>query len=83
MLQKDFESLLRKHLKYLPESDFLDADRALQDYGLDSMASVSLLLEIEDTYDIVMPDKYLVEATFSTAHALWNVVEQLRRGDSL
>jgi acyl carrier protein len=78
MLDPAFEALLRKHVKYLSNTQPLDEDHLLQEYGLDSLASVNLLLDIEDTYDIVMPDKYLVEATFSTAHALWNVIEQLR-----
>lgn len=79
MLDTKFEQLLHQHLKYLPPSEPVDEDRMLEDYGFDSLAAVSLLLEIEDTYDIVMPDKYLVGNTFSTARTLWEVVEQLQR----
>lgn len=78
MLDPEFEGLLRKHIKYLSISQSLDEHSQLKEYGLDSIASVNLLLDIEDTYDIIMPDKYLVEATFSTAYALWNVIEQIR-----
>lgn len=83
MLNPEFESLLRRHLKYLPASDPLDEEHQLQDYGLDSMEAVSLLLEVEDTYDIVVPDKYLVEATFSTARYLWSIIEEQRNGATI
>lgn len=78
MLDPEFEQLVRRHLPYLAASAPLDEEGQLQDYGLDSLAAVSLLLEVEDAYEIVVPDQYLVEATFSTARFLWNIVQELR-----
>lgn len=83
MLDEEFEVLLRKHLKYLSPSEAIVRDRLLKEYGLDSMESINLLLDIEDTYTIVMPEEYLTEETFSTAFALWKVVEQLRNDSTL
>ncbi len=78
MINQEFEQLLRQHLKYLPPSAALDDKYLLKDYGLDSMAAIDLLLDIEDTYNIMMPEEYLTEETFSTAYDLWKVVERLR-----
>jgi len=79
MLNENFENLLRQRLKYLPSDKPLDGNHPLKDYGLDSMEAVDLLLDIEDTYGIIMPDKYLTEETFSTAQALWETIEHLRQ----
>lgn len=78
MLNEQFENLLRHHLKYLPAGKPLAENQRLKDYGLDSMEAINLLLDIEDTYGVVMPDKYLTDETFSTAQALWAVIEHLQ-----
>ncbi len=74
----EFVEVLRPRLKYLRPAERLDPDAELRDLGLDSMASVSLLLDIEEAFDVMMPDEYLVEETFSTARALWTCVSGLR-----
>jgi acyl carrier protein len=70
--------VLRPRLKYLKPTDELDLDRDLRSLGLDSMASISLLLDIEEAFDITMPDEYLVEETFSTARSLWRAISSLK-----
>jgi acyl carrier protein len=57
----------------------LAVDIALKDYGLDSAATIDLLLDLEDTYGITMPDEYLSEETFATLSSLWHAVSQLRQ----
>ena len=75
-----FLNLLRSHLKYLKPGASLESDQQLKSLGLDSMAAVDLLLDIEDIYGVTLPDHFLTEETFSTARALWHVVEQLQNG---
>lgn len=72
-----FEQLLRRHLKYLKAGDELEADAELKPLGLDSMASLDLLFDIEDTFEVVMPDEYLNEQTFATGSALRAAVEKV------
>ncbi len=57
----------------------MSADIALKDYGLDSAVTIDLLLDLEDTYGITMPDEYLSEETFATLSSLWQAVSQLRQ----
>ncbi|WP_316195240.1 MULTISPECIES: phosphopantetheine-binding protein [unclassified Bradyrhizobium] len=77
--ERRFASLIIPHLKYHAADLELDPNSLLSEYGLDSAASIDLLLDIEDTYGITMPDRYLTEETFSTASSLWSAVSQLIR----
>ena len=72
-----FERLLRAHLKYLDDDADLDPDAELKSLGLDSMASLDLLFDIEDTFEVVLPDEYLNEETFATGRSLKAAVESV------
>ena len=74
-----FTQLVRRRLRYAPTNGDVAADIALKDYGLDSAATIDLLLDLEDTYGITMPDEYLSEQTFATLSSLWQAVSQLRQ----
>ena len=76
--EPQFIELVRNHLKYLKPDADLSMDAELKALGLDSMAAVDLLFDIEDNYGVTLPDRYLTEQTFSTTQALWKVVEDLR-----
>jgi acyl carrier protein len=67
-----FEEMLRSLAPMLGDEIHQDAD--LRDAGLDSMATVELLLRIEETYDIEVPNEFLTPQAFSSAAALWNMI---------
>jgi acyl carrier protein len=75
-----FEASLRAHLPLLAPDRPIVADLDLADSGLDSLATVSLLLELEDSFGVTFPDDQLVGATFETAGSLWLVVSRLVDG---
>lgn len=50
---KSFESILLSLLRGLSDDAPLNPDQDLASLGLDSMASVELLLNLEDTYEFV------------------------------
>jgi len=77
-----FEQLLKPHLPFAVDAS-LEWDDDLAALGLDSMSIVQLLADIEDTYDIELPDDILNEATFATAGSLWQVLAGLLPADSL
>jgi acyl carrier protein len=77
--EAQFVAILRNHLKYLRPDAELDLHQPLKPLGLDSMAAVDLLLDIEDAYGVTLPDKYLTEQTFSTSATLWSVISGLRQ----
>ena len=41
------------------------------------MGSVELLLQLEFTYEVLVPDEALTKETFETPADLWRVVESL------
>lgn len=81
-MEEKFIELVKRHLKHVDANCTFDANASLKELGLDSISSIHLLIEIEDTYGITMSDEYLTDKTFSTASSLWNEVEKIRKGDA-
>lgn len=74
---EEFEILLRDFLPLLEPTQNLDADLRLADWGLDSLATVQVMLEIEDRYSISFPDEEVSADTFLTPQSLWNAISRL------
>ena len=72
----EFESTLRAHLPDLEPGERLNGDMQLVQYGLDSMGTVTLLVDLESALDLQFPDEALTPETFETVAVLW---EQARR----
>jgi acyl carrier protein len=69
-----FEDVLRRHLRFLQTGQKLEPAASLDTLGLDSMASVELLLDIEESFDIELPDEALTAETFATPQKLYEAV---------
>jgi len=80
MIDPSFLDLLRSHLRYLDPEAALPPSADLRALGLDSMAAVNLLLDIEDEFAVVLPDSALVAATFGSPETLWAAVVEAREG---
>lgn len=80
LVDASFVAILRSYLKYLPGDQALDPDAPLKGLGLDSMVAVSLLADIEDTFEVFLPDSALTADTFRTAAGLWSAVLAARGG---
>ena len=72
----EFEAILRAHLPLAQGGDIAPTARLL-DLGLDSLATVSLVVELEVELGLDLPDEILVPATFETAGNLWHAVKGL------
>lgn len=73
-LEMTLAELVRRRLKYLQREAVLDPNVLLKDYGLDSAAAIDLLLDLEDTFGVMMPDEYLTSETFATLNSLQSAV---------
>ena len=62
----EIEDVVRPHLKFLESGDALAPDQNLGEAGLDSMASIDLLLDIEDRFGLAIPDDLITEDSFSS-----------------
>jgi acyl carrier protein len=72
-----FLGVLRNYLRQVGDGDTLTMESNLYELGLDSMAAVNLLLELEETYQVIFPDALLTESTFETPLALKSAIVSL------
>ncbi|PIM73196.1 decarboxylase [Streptomyces sp. JV178] len=73
-----FEALLLEALPRLAAKGELRPDTSLKAAGLDSLAMVEVLVRVEETFGIAVPDSELMADTFATPASLWRVVAALR-----
>ncbi|MFG3015668.1 phosphopantetheine-binding protein [Streptomyces cinerochromogenes] len=78
-----FEKTLRVHLTLVPTEETIAPDLSLADHGLDSMATVSLILDLEEAFGVTIPDHLLTSSTFGTPAELWSAIASLTLGDSV
>ncbi|WP_198141527.1 acyl carrier protein [Micromonospora sp. ATCC 39149] len=75
ILDPGFEQILRRTVPLLDDGQ-LTPETDLMAAGLDSLAAVQLLAEIEATYEVVIPDEALLGDIFATPGDLWHVVRR-------
>jgi acyl carrier protein len=76
-----YEDVLRQHLPLLDAGQQLHSGAVLVDLGLDSLGVIALLVDLEETFSVVIPDERLGQETFATAGSLWGVLAELYEGD--
>ena len=72
--------VIRKHLGFLRDEEPLPPDKSLRELGLDSLAAIDVLLDLEQTFCVVFPDQELTEETFRTAANIVGAVTRLTHG---
>lgn len=72
-----FEAVIRANVPILQADQPLQPSDSLYDLGLDSMGTIQLLLELEETFAVTFPDDALKPEVFATPGALWQVVHDL------
>lgn len=60
-----------------PEVDFQTEDKLIDGKILDSFDIVTIVAEINATYDVAIPAEELVPENFNSAAALWSLIERL------
>lgn len=64
-----------------PEVDY-DTELQLIDNGiLDSFDIITIISEIADTFDVVVPAKEIIPENFNSAQALWDMIVRLEDGE--
>ena len=75
-MTEEFIAIVRSRLPFLADDDPLLPGAILADLGLDSLQTVSLLLDLEDFLGISLPDSAVGDLeTFRTPQKLWDVVQ--------
>ena len=64
-----------------PEVDF-ETETHLVDNGiLDSFDIITVISEIADAFDVVVPAKEIIPENFNSAESLWAMIERLEDGE--
>lgn len=71
----EFETVVKSHLPWLDPNEALEPHQSLADQGLDSLATVSVLLDLEDTFSVRIPDELLTAFRFDTAASIWDLLQ--------
>jgi acyl carrier protein len=77
----EFQDILRPHLPFADAGE-LGGESELASLGLDSMSIVALLGDLEDSYDVELPDEIVNEETFATVGSLWAALAPLVHPDA-
>lgn len=60
-----------------PEVDYETCTNLIDGHYLDSLAILSLVAEIEEEFDVVIPTVEIVPNNFNSAKSLWTLIEKL------
>lgn len=77
LFRERFEQVLRRHLRLMATDEPIPVDGDLVSIGLDSAGMINLLLDLEETFAISVPDRLLTPETFRTRATLERVVATL------
>ena len=72
------EELLEILEEINPDVDYSTCTTLIDDHLLDSFAILSLVSEIEDTFDVEVSPAELIPANFNSAKSLWEMICRLK-----
>ncbi len=78
----NFETIVSSRLFDPPPPGRLDPALDLQAAGIDSLETIGLMVELESTFDVVLPDELLTIETFSSPSKLWSALESCLSGSA-
>jgi acyl carrier protein len=67
----DFTQVIRARCRLLSASSELPPDASLTSLGVDSLEMVELIVGLEDTFDIEIPQQLLTPEVFATPGTIW------------
>lgn len=64
-----------------PEVDYGTCDTLIDDHILDSFAILSLISDIEDTFDVTILPGEIIPANFNSAEAIWDLIQRMQENE--
>lgn len=74
----EFEQILRRHCPLADPARPIDAGASLALLGMESFEVLAMIVDIEDTFELTVPDTMLTGDQFATASSVWECVRVLR-----
>lgn len=78
MSAEKVREILTQHGRLSTSVDNLENDSDLYNAGLTSLATVGLMLALEEEFDVEFPDSMLSRKTFGSIEAIVDAVEELQ-----
>lgn len=75
------EKLLEILENIKPGVDYENTKTLIDDHYLDSLSILSLIAEIEDEFDVVVPTIEIVPENFNSVEAMMNLITKLQEED--
>lgn len=72
------EELLEILEEIEPSVDYKTCTTLIDDHYLDSLSIISLVAEIESTFDVQIPTVEIIPDNFNSAKALWDLISRLQ-----
>ena len=60
-----------------------DADKKLDELGIDSIGFISIIVKLEETYGVEFPDDKLIMSELDSAAEILNVMQEITKGDKV
>jgi acyl carrier protein len=76
-IARDIRAILREHGRLAVDVDALTDDNSLYDAGLTSHASVTLMLALEEWFDVEFPDRMLRRGAFASVTVIRDGIAEL------
>jgi diaminopimelate decarboxylase len=70
----EFEQILRRHCRFADPATPIDPAASLVLLGMESFQVLSMIVDIEDTFAVTVPDTMLTGDQFATAASVWRSV---------
>lgn len=61
-----------------PDVDYKTCTNLIDGHYLDSLSILSLIAELEDEFDVVIPTVEIIPANFNSAEAIWKMINRLQ-----
>jgi acyl carrier protein len=74
----DIRQIVLKHARLVGANDAIDDDADLYSLGLNSLATVNVMLALEDRYNVEFGDELLSRETFASISAISRAINILR-----
>ncbi len=72
------EKLLEILEEIKPGVDYKNSERLIDDHLLDSLSILSLVAEIEDNFDVVVPTVEIIPANFNSVKSMMALINRLQ-----
>jgi acyl carrier protein len=77
MIEEKLHGVLRAHLPAASAEAPLSADDSLTDLGIDSLRLVEFIIDLEETFQIAIPDEEMLAKNFQTVGTVSTLVGRI------